>query len=444
MAPTSPRKPQPQQPRQLNHELGACALLCLLSVPGVLLSVFLTLIKFASDYRCDKAMLSACSIGHFFDCNSVLSSGASVVFKLPISAYSTGYYLAILSLAVAVLWRPRLLPVVRPVLLWLAWIGLLIVLGLAGYTAFVLREACSYCFLIYGLTLAIFLTTATMHPQGHRAGLRALVVPWRPRQGGVLLLTGLAFLALVSVQMVLYRRNAANLELDAKCLVQDSGFPQTNLRTRTQAPRLSAHISLFVDLSCHHCRKEFESWHTFVAANPDAYVLEVYHFARTGDCMRTAKRGFSGQADRHYSCLAAKAAECAEKLRPGAGLPMMAALFALQDSGEPSYFTEKSVGAAATSVGIEGIGDDLDHPFYACVQDDRKVTAHIVRHTNFILDRGIVDPPVTYITSYDENGEALPNIARIRGRKQYSPAQVLQEARRNAAQTSNGANDASP
>ena len=93
MASTNPRKPESSQ--QLSHELGACALLCLLSVPGVLLSVFLTLIKFSSDYRCDTAMLSACSIGQIFDCTYVLSSGPSILFKLPISAYSTGFYLAV-------------------------------------------------------------------------------------------------------------------------------------------------------------------------------------------------------------------------------------------------------------------------------------------------------------------------------------------------------------
>ncbi len=440
MASTSPRKQEWLQ--QLNHELGACALLCLLSVPGVILSVFLTLVKFGSDYRCNTAMLSACSIGQFFDCNYVLSSAASTVFKLPISAYSTGYYLAVFSLAAAVLWRPRLLSVVRPVLLWLAWIGLLIVIGLASYTGLVLREACSYCFLIYGLTFAVFLTTAAMHPQGHRAGLRALFVPWRPRQGGVLVLTGLAFLALVSVQMALYRRNAANVEFDAKCLVRDTGFPETNLRTRTQASRLTAHISLFVDFSCHHCRNEFEAWHNFVAANPDAYELEIYHFARTGECKLPAKRGNSRQADRHYSCLAAKAAECAEKILPGAGIPMVAALFALQDSGAPSYFTEESIGKAATAAGIDGISDRYEHPFYTCVRTDRQVTAHIARHTTFILERA-VDPPVTYITSYDADGQELPGgVAQIKGNKQLTPAQSLQEARNLSQRPPSGANDA--
>jgi hypothetical protein len=260
------------------------------------------------------------------------------------------------------------------------------------------------------------------------------------------MLTGLAFLALVSIEMVLYRRGAANLEFDVDCLVRDNSFPATNLRTQTQSPNITAHISLFFDLSCRHCRREFNFWHDFVVQNPDAYVLELYHFARSGDCMLTAKRGFSGSADHHNSCLAAKASECVEKLRPGAGIPMVSALFALQDSGDSSYFTEESVGQAATAVGIAGISStSFDHPFYTCLRDDRAVTAHIARHTRYILERGIVDPPVTYITSYDSDGQELPGALQIHGAKQYtSPQQALQEARRVVSQPSIGANDATP
>ncbi|HEY0133732.1 MAG TPA: vitamin K epoxide reductase family protein [Nannocystis sp.] len=427
-----PQKPERQDLlRQLNHDVGACALLCLLSIPGVVLSVFLTLVKFRSDYRCDYAMLSACSIGQWFDCNHVLSSDASIVLKLPISAYSTGYYLAVFGLAVAALWRPRMLPVLRPLLLWLGWIGLLVVLGLASYTVFVLREGCSYCFIIYSLTAAIFLTTALMHPQGHWQGLRALLVPWRPRQGGVLLLTGLAFLALISVQMVQYRR-AANIVFDSKCLVSNMVLPETHLRT--QAPRITAQISLFVDFSCHHCRREFEFWRDFVAANPDEYVFEVYHFARDGECMREADRGFSNQATRNYSCLAAQAAECAEKLRPGTGMAMVSALFNLQDRGSPPYFTELSIGEAASSVGFEAIPkENFEHPFYTCVREDKQVITHIAGHTRYILENGIVDPPVTYITSYDADGQALPRLVQSQGAKQHaSPLKTLQVARKAA------------
>jgi len=433
MAPTNPRKYEAVQ--QLSNELGACGLLCLLSIPGVILSLFLTLVKFRSDYRCDYAMLSACSIGRWFDCNHVLSSDASLVFKLPISAYSTGYYLAVLGLAGAALWRPRLLSVLRPVLLWLGWIGLLVVLGLATYTVFGLREGCSYCFIIYGLTGAIFCITALMHPQGHWQGLRTLFVPWRPRQGGVLLLTCLAFLALISVQMVEYRRSAASVEFDERCLVHGNFLPETHLRTR--APRLTAQISLFVDFACHHCRREFEFWQNFVTANPDEYVLELYHFAREGECMGGAKRGFSGLSSQHFSCLAAQAAECAEKLRPGSGVPMASALFALQDSTS-TYFTERSVRDAAASIGFTNIPTDtFDHPFYTCLRGDEQVTRHIAGHTRFILESGIVDPPVTYITSYDADGMALPRTVQIQGAKRYSSAlRTLQEARKAALEDS--------
>lgn len=434
MANISPQKPERQDLlHQVNRDISACVLLCLLSIPGTLLSVFLTLVKFRSDYRCDYAMLSACSIGQWFDCNHVLSSGASIVLKLPISAYSTGYYLAVFGLAGAGLWRPRMLPVLRPLLLWIGWIGLLVVLGLASYTVFVLREGCSYCFIIYSLTAAIFLITALMHPQGHWQGLRSLFVPWRPRHGGVLLLTGLAFLALISVQMVQYRSSAANIAFDSRCLIDNADLPDTNLHTR--APRITAQISLFVDFACHHCRREFEYWRDFVAANPDEYVLELYHFAREGKCMRESNRGFSNLATRHFSCLAAQAAECVEKLRPGSGMAMASALFDLQDSGSAAYFTERSVRDAATRIGLEGIPtENFDHPFFTCLLEDKQVTTHIASHTRFILESGVADPPVTYITSYDEDGQALPHRIQIQGAKLHgSPLRTLEAARKAAA-----------
>ena len=156
------------------NEIVACTLLCMVSVPGVLLSAFLTIVKFRSDYRCDHAMLSACSIGEWFDCNRVLDSQWSMLLKLPISAYSTGFYMLVLVLAGAALWRPRLLAVLRPVLLWLSWIGLLTVAWLAFYATVFVGGLCSYCVVIYGLTTAIFFATMMLHPQGLRSGLRSL------------------------------------------------------------------------------------------------------------------------------------------------------------------------------------------------------------------------------------------------------------------------------
>ncbi len=413
--------------QRVQFEVVACTLLCMLSIPGALLSVFLTVVKFRSDYRCDHAMLSACSIGDWFDCNRILDSQASMLLKLPISAYSTGYYLVVFALAAAVLWRPRLLSVLRPVLLWLAWIGLLAVVWLAMYATFFIGGLCSYCVVIYGLTIAIFLATALLHPQGHRAGLRALFVPWRQRQGSVLLLTGLAFLASVSMQMVQYRRSASQLHFDAKCVLSDGYLPETSLRAGSDRP--TAQIALFIDLACQHCRREFEFWRTFVTAHPEDHTLAIYHYAREGDCLPSDAGGFSNVAAANYSCLAAEAVECAERLRPGAGLDMMAALFALQDQSTP-YFSDLRLIAAAHAIGFKDVPtDNFNHPFHRCVRNHDAIP-QIAEHARFALDQGLVTTPVTYLTFYERNGEPLPRVIRIKGAKQYGSAErTLVQAR---------------
>jgi len=408
--------------QRVQVEIVACTLLCMLSIPGALLSVFLTIVKFRSDYRCDHAMLSACSIGDWFDCNRVLDSQASTLLQLPISAYSTGYYLVVLVLAGAALWRPRLLSVLRPVLQLLGCLGLLAVVGLAAYATFLARGLCSYCVVIYGLTTAIFLATALLYPQGLRSGLRSLFVPWRQRQGGVLLLTGLAFLASVSMQMVQYRRNASQLHFDAKCVLSDGDLPETSLRAGSDRPK--AQIALFIDLACQHCRREFEFWSAFVATHPEDHVLAIYHYAREGDCLPPDARGFSNVATQNYSCLAAEAAECAELLRPdtGAGLAMIAALFAFQDRGTP-YFTELTILDAARSIGFTDVPEDShEHPFNRCVRNHETIP-QIAEHARFALDQGLVTTPVTYLTFYQPNGERLPQVIRIKGAKQYGSAE---------------------
>ena len=415
--------------QRVQAEIVACTILCMLSIPGALLSVFLTIVKFRSDYRCDHAMLSACSIGDWFDCNRVLDSQASTLLKLPISAYSTGYYLIVLVLAGTVLWRPRMLSVLRPILLWLSWIGLLAVAWLAFYATFLVGGLCSYCIVIYGLTTAMFLATMMLHPQGLRSGLRSLFVPWRQRQGSILLLTSLAFLASVSIQMVQYRRNAAQLHFDPKCVLSDGDLPETNLHAGSDRP--TAQIALFVDLACQHCRREFEFWRAFVAAKPADHALAIYHYAREGDCLPGTSGGLSNVAAQNFSCLAAQAAECAERLRPdtGAGLAMVGALFELQDQGTP-YFTELRLVAAAHAIGFTDVPEDsFDHPFHHCIRNHETIS-QIAEHARFALDQGLVTPPVTYLTFFMPNGARLPRVIRIKGAKQYGSAEnTLAEAR---------------
>lgn len=415
-----------------NPDVAGAAVIWLMSLPGATLSVFLTFIKFRSEHRCDFSWLSACSINAWLDCNRVLVSAWSSQFGLPISAYSTAYFAALLGLTTALLWRPdRFTAPLRPLLLWLAWLGLSAVVWLAAYAAFVVRGFCSYCMVIYGLVGTIFLAARWMNPQGHRAGLTALFARKLPRRGSAALLTCLGFLALVSVQMVAYRRAAVTLKIDPSCTVHAEYLPETALRTEGARPR--AEIALFLDLACRGCRREFEVWDEFVRGRGDDYRLSVYHYARAGACIPPDFPGTSGTAEANHSCRAALAVECVEQMltQRGKGLEMLRVLFALQDEPSP-YFTDVRLATAAREVGLDVSEDSFDHPFFRCL-DDERTARRAQEHARFGMEQKITATPVAYLTFYEADGQPGAAMVRIEGAKHYGDIErTLEEARKAA------------
>lgn len=416
-------------------QLGAM-LVCLMSVPGAAVSVFLTVAKFRSEYRCDSAILTACSYGEWFDCNRVLDSPwATPIYRLPISVYSTAYYLVLFGLGCAALWYPlRLLPVVRPMILWLAWAGLFAVAGLMSYAFFTVESACSYCVVIYGITLTIFLAAWLMNPRGHVAGLRALSSPGLRRRGAVGLLALLSFLALVSAQMVQYFSNAARLEFD-RCL-SDGGFlPHSTLMTATKRPRTQ--ISVFLDLACEFCRREYETWRDFVAGHPEDHQLVVYHYVRAGACVPPKFPWSSAKAERNDSCAAAQAVECAEELVAGAGMKMVDALFTMQER-EPPFFSLPNLGEAARASGLADVPHEgVDHPFFECIKSRRTASA-IAEHALFAMEQNIASTPVTYLTFFDDKAQQLPRMIHIKGAKNYGSVERTLAIARKAAEDASG------
>lgn len=412
------------------EQLGAL-LVCLLCVPGAAMSVFLTVAKFRSEYRCDASILSACSFG-WFDCNRVLDSAwATPLYRLPISVYSTAYYLVLFGLGCAALWYPvRLLAVVRPMILSLAWIGLVAVLCLMAYAYLVVESACSYCIVIYGITSTIFLAASLMNPRGHRAGLRELLAPMR-RRGAVWLLACLSFLALVSAQMVRYFGGVAKVEFD-RCLAE-SELPQSTLDVGARRPRTQ--ISVFLDLACEFCRREYEGWRSFVAEHPADYRLVVYHYVRAGSCVPPRFPWLSAKAEKNGSCEAAQAVECAELYQKGAGLRMVDTLFKMQERSSP-YFHMESIAEAAREIGIDVPPEGMEHPFLRCITSGKTATI-IAEHAHFALEQNNRSTPITYLTFYDEKGRRLPQMIHIKGAKNYgSVEKTLATARRAAEDAS--------
>ncbi len=423
------------QKRDVPHpELTGAATLWLFSLTGALLSTFLTVAKFRSAYRCDESLVSAC--GSWFDCSRVLNSPWASVLGVPISTYAASYYVVLFGLATAVLVRPaRYLPIVRPVILWLAWGGLAIVAWLAAYALVVVGGLCSYCSVIYAIQLVLFLAAWLMNPGGLLAGFVALWSHLR-RRGPALLLAVLGFVALTTAQMALYHRGAASMKVEPRCVVQGRSLPETALRTESAAPEVE--VGLFVDLACPACREEFGSWMQDAEASGGRYQVSIYHYAREGNCVPANFPAQSPPSLKQHACTAAMAVECVARLtteraerepdrarraRVGAdaGLAMMRRLFDMQ--GEAPYFTRTRVAEAAIAGGLAVTVDDRADPFMTCL-DDPQVRARIVEHARFGMNQRLMETPGAFFVFYDGHVPA-DRMLLVKGGKVYGDVDQL-------------------
>ncbi len=213
----------------------------------------------------------------------VLSSEWSTVFTdVPISIVATAYYAVVLRLAGGVMWRARRFQAVaRPLLLWLAWAGLIVVVLLFLYATLKVEGLCSYYVIVYGITAAVFLITWWMHPEGHRAGLRALFTGVR-RRASTAGFAALTFVALVLTQTLAYRQQAASSGPKPSC-VAAGRMPGTTLQTGPTAP--TGEIALFVNLACPPARGSSTAGCARVSERGVDYRVAIYHFPLEGECL---------------------------------------------------------------------------------------------------------------------------------------------------------------
>lgn len=397
---------------------------------GVLFSAFLTVVKFKSSYHCDFAHLSACSD----TCSRVLTSDYSTLFGAPLSIYSAAYFLVVLGLALALLWRPTLFAAVaRPLLLVFAVLGLAIVGVLATYAFAVVGGLCNYCMIIYGLTLTAAIGVSLMQTSGYRASFRAFFTG-RTLKSTTFQMAVLTLMAATSVQMLVYRRNARSAAADPRCVVLGH-IPPTPLETAPpRTPR--ARIDLFVDLACRHCARVFADVDAYVADHPGQVQLGIYHFARTGECMPKGAEHFNGLSQDKDSCMAAKATLCAERLAPGAGLEMVRRLFALQALPDFSFADDRLLADAAQAAGVPDLPADLaapdarDAPFFECIyRPPAALVDAILLHAQSAIHEQAFETPIMFITPY-KDGHPYPGHYRIRGDKERSVEAMLSEAER--------------
>ncbi len=406
-------------------------MVCLLSLPGMLVSIFLTVVKFRSAYRCDFSWFSACT-GEFAECGRVIASDLSMFGPLPVSAFSTAIFAVMLGLAIATLRSPsKMTPDTRPLLLALATISLLSVVVLGGYATFVIGGYCSYCVVIYACTATLFLSVALLHPQGLRTGYRVLFSK-RTLRSSALLFSLLSLMALLSVQLWLYRTNAADISFGEECIVNSGQLPDTNIRLGPEHAR--AEIALFLDPSCNHCRREFNRYYDLVTSQEEGKKsnlrLSIFHLPLAGRCLPDGKYRLKERiaSVEKGACQASTAVECAERIAPGTGIKLLHELFPLQDeSGQ--WFSLDRIGATAQRIGLDAsiIKD--------CVRA-RPDNDLLHEHARFAFDNDL-SPPTTLFVFFDKDNNPLSTIVRDQGEKKRPLEATLREAERvsRAAQT---------
>lgn len=406
----------------------AVAMLVLFSVVGLFISGFLTFLKFRSTYSCDISLLSACQIGSFFSCESVLTSPWSTFPRdVPISVYGTSFYFLLVCLGWISLYRARYRVPVRAIIVALAIAGIGVCVPLSIYAAFL--GLCSYCLVLYLLNVSILLVADLSCPNGIRHALKKIVVQPESRRRNltIVLTTCLVFLALTLVQVVVYLRSAQEMDAEEQCVADRGRQPSTRLVTDNDDPEVE--IALFIDLSCPACRKEYENWKSYIAEKEGEYRLKIFHFPRDGLCVTGSTFNVSSQLN--GSCRAARAVECIDEIgtKRGLGMQMIDRLFPYQDvtDGDP-YFTITRLAEAATALGVPADPEDSTNPFVHCVMDGKTlgepskesvdVMARIRRHSSFAEEQGLTETPAALITFY-KGGVALPDTFLVKGAKHY-------------------------
>lgn len=367
---------------------GALALV-LFCVPALVFSTFLTVLKFRTQYRCDGFLQNTCGAG----CSIALADPSAVFLGLPLSVYATGYYFALLVLALFAGLSPRDFAAAArfPVLL-LATAGLAVAIALVSYARFALHTFCSYCAVLYAANAGIYLAALLLNPEGPLRGLvRGL---FRVRGVGIMVVVVavLAFLAPVMVQKRIWAHNVAAVlrgETHPSCFLPGAPLPETHFRFESIRPPAFV-IALFVDLGCVHCKAEYKLLREYQQANEESVQLEVFHFPADSACGPLS----TGTPERQNSCNASLALECLHDLAPGQEPLHLDKLFAMQDLDEP-YFSPAHLGDLANELNVPGLIECMNKP---------ETRERVERHIRFGVAQRLTGPPSALVIPVERHG----------------------------------------
>lgn len=390
----------------------------LFSIPGILFSIIISVVKFRSEYHCNESLISACQVGSVSSCDAVLSSNWSTLFNIPITNFSAIFFFITFALASIILVRPTMQALLQPILLVFGWFSLFVSLVFLSYSTFALRSICLYCILLHCVDLGIF--AGAVLANGSRP-IKALgpVSAWlRSSRLFVCVIVILVGWVSNAIQILSYKRavNQALAYVDNACVMSGRTLPATNIFLGNE--NAENRVALFVDFACPACLREFDFWVAKEDESGGRLRLDLYHFPREG--LTCGPSGFTletSESIHHRSCQAALAVECAEQLVPGQskGINMASLLFRLQGESD-MYFSTVNIARQAKVLGIHFDPNNNQDPFWQCMKSPEAL-ATIHRHIKFAFDNGMRRTPEAYIIQQAEDGRPYGKITRIVGGK---------------------------
>jgi protein-disulfide isomerase len=252
-----------------------------------------------------------CAAMEGFSCSDVARSGLSQLFGLPIAVLGEAFFLVVLFAAGLLRFKPDALRGV--------WDGLVIASALGvAYSVFlgiaskvVIGKLCPWCIGLYGVNIALLLTTWFSHPEGGKTALRRVFkLPTTP--GFWALAAGMALLTVGAQGLYAQRAQAASAAYRARANTLKVAKKRVEVDPGDAVGRGPADAAVVIveysDFECPYCQILAKGLKEAQAKAPGKFRYYFKHSPMDDACNPNIKRKFHEDA-----CRAAYAAECARK-----------------------------------------------------------------------------------------------------------------------------------
>ncbi len=371
------------------RRLGA-AFVLLVSLAGLGVSIYLTVLKFRMAYTPCLTARGGCNIGGL-TCEDALNSSWSMFLGLPISLWGAAFYLATAVAAAGLPRRAVSLGGAAPrLLMLLASMNVLVSVLLAIYAFGVLRSPCPYCISLYAVS-ALLLVAALVVRRAHGRDDGDSPALVKMRQAALLdaaFVVAVVFVIAAGVQSVGYQFSRRLVDAQSGCPEPVKSLPPATIKAGSTTPK--AIVAMFIDMTCSHCKAEFKIVLSALRDGqfPEPTQVWIYHTPRQACDPDAFPAGYAKSDDNvrfDNACLAARAAECMEKLQPGAGIELIGGMYALHDDREANVplFTAERIGNQAVELEMQIDPDDPKNKLFRCIDEDKGVIAEITEHQRY-------------------------------------------------------------